>query len=283
MSLKGLVNVVKSFVSNHKLGLLTIGSGVGLLATVGTTALVTKNSIYEIADAQYQHELENGEGAILPVKEKAKIIAKNSVPAVTSVVCTAVCIGAEFKEASKLSKQLKASAITISTLSNALEVDRVYKQKVKERLGEKEEREIRDEMALEEAKDRGKEYILSGCIYDTGHGNTIFMDKAGGFLYKSSFDAVYKAYDRWFGYVNNGSCEFSSFNELYYLLDLHVQTQLGESEGIISSYDKGFSTHQLSINEDLNVKCDDTILGPEHVVNLVYIDDEYVRHMKEVF
>lgn len=280
MKFKGLITTTKNYILSHKLGSMTTVSLIGLGVTVLTTVLATKNTIYDLADAQYNYEEENGEGAILPKKEKAKIIVKNSIGPAFSTGVTATSIVCSYKEASK---EIQSGIMAINALSEAREFERLYRRKVAERLGDKEDRKIRDEVALEQAKDAGKEYIINGCIYDTGHGNTIFMDKAGGFLYKSSFDAVYKAYDRWFGYVNNGSCEFSSFNELYYLLDLHIQTQLGETEGIISSYDKGFSTHQLSINEDLNVKCDDTILGPEHVVNLVYIDEEYVRHIKEVF
>lgn len=272
MKFKGLITMGKNYILEHKLGCITVTSLVGLATTVVTTVLATRNTLYDIADAQYAYEQENGEGTVLPPKEKAKIIAKNSVGAAVSTGLTATTIVCGYREASK---EIQNGIMAINALSEMREVERLYRRKVAERLGDKEERKLRDEVAVEQANVKGRKYALEGYIYETGNGNTVFKDAFGGFLYRSSWDAVNRAYDRWFGTVRSGQEEFVNFNELYYHLGLPIRTQGGECMGI-SSF------HQLSIDSDLHHTYENDT-DPDHPVATIYIDDEYICTEKEVF
>lgn len=273
MKIKGLITMGKNYILEHKLGCITVTSLVGLATTVVTTVLATRNTLYDIADAQYAYEEENGEGSVLPPKEKAKIIAKNGAGAAVSTGLTATSIIFGYKEASK---EIQNGIMAINALSEMREVERLYRRKVAERLGEKEERKLRDEVALNRAEESAKKYAMEDYIYNTGNGNTVFRDAFGGFMYRSSWDAVNKAYDRWFGTVRSGQEEFVNFNELYYHLGLPVRTQAGESMGITSF-------HQLSIESDLHYTYDDKQVDPDHPVATIYIDDEYITVEKEMY
>lgn len=273
MKFKGLITTTKNYILNHKLGSMTTVSLIGLGVTVLTTVLATKNTIYDLANAQYDYEQENGEGEILPKKEKAKIIVKNSIGPAFSTGVTATSIVCSYKEASK---EIQSGIMAINALSEAREFERLYRRKVAERLGDKEERKLRDEVALNRAEESAKKYAIEDYIYNTGNGNTVFRDAFGGFMYRSSWDAVNKAYDRWFGTVRSGQEEFVNFNELYYHLGLPVRTQAGESMGITSF-------HQLSIESDLHYTYDDKQVDPDHPVATIYIDDEYITVEKEMY
>lgn len=261
MSFKGIINMGWNYICTHKFGVLTGASLIGLAASVTTSALAARNVVLDIADAQFDYEENGGQGE-LPKKEKAKIIVKDSVGAVTTTVTTGALIILQYKEGSK---QIQNGLLAINALSEVREVEKLYRRKVAERLGEKEERNIRNSVNEEIVK---KLPYDDGTVEITGNGNTLMCDAFGERYFRSSVEAVLKGFDKWKRIVESGQEDFVNFNELYYYWDLKYN-QAGNCMGCFAD----------NFPDELKKT---TCIGPNNEPCLVwYIDDEYLACEKE--
>ena len=257
MQFKGLINLAKDYIFSHKREFWLGGSIVGLGLTVVTTVHATKKTMIELADAEYDFCEENGTECTLPKQEKAKIVLKNSVgPAVTTLT-TGYCMVKGYKESSK---QIQTGLVAINALSEMREVEKIYHDKVKERLGEKEERKIRDDVNKSIAE---KEYD-DGLVYCTGTGNTLMCCSFGGGYFRADIDSIYRGFERWSNIVVSGQEDFASFNELYYYWGLE-NTQAGDILGCFAD----------NFPDELKKT---TCVGPNGEPCLVwYIEEEYIK------
>ena len=258
MNFKGIFNITKDYILSHKREAWLTGSLVGLGLTVVTTVRATKKTMVEYADAEYDFCEENGIECKLPKQKAAKIVIKNAVAPAVTTLTTGYCMVMGYKEGSK---QIQSGIMAVNALAEMREVERIYHDKVREKLGDKEERKLREEVNKKIVED--KKYD-DGLVYNTGTGNTLMCCAFGGGYFRADIDSIYKGFERWSNIVVSGQEDFASFNELYYYWGLE-NTQAGDILGCFAD----------NFPDELKKS---TCVGPNGEPCLVwYIEEEYIK------
>lgn len=170
-----LLKDVKKGMAKYSPEILT---GVGVAGMITTTFLAVKATpkairLIENAEMDKQDKL--------TVPEKIKYSWKPYLPAAITGVASITClIGASSVNAKRNAALATAYELTKTTLTE-------YREKVKEEIGEKKEKTIREKVA----KDRvTKNPIDNNTVIITNDGEQLFLDGASGRLFKSDIEKI---------------------------------------------------------------------------------------------
>lgn len=216
-----MINVVEAakhvpyFLKEHSPIILT---AVGVSGAISTAYLTGKAS-YDAANML--HDAPD----YLTTKEKVAIVWGNYIPAGISGVITIGCIIA----AAKVSSKRTAAAYSVLSISERAFSE--YKEKVTEKLGEKKEKALRDEIAQERVTSNQPGHVLV-----TGSGNILCCEMFTGRYFNSDMETLRKAQND----INAKlvSDLYVPLSELYYLIGLpytSYSSQIGwESSRLLS-------------------------------------------------
>jgi Family of unknown function (DUF6353) len=214
MMLSGLVphaNKLKYVLNEHS-GIILTAAGVG--GTVAT-AILTGRATFKAAEVIAKEEEAAGTelrvadspltplpAAQLSKTEKTKLVWRLYLPPVASGVLTIACI----ITANKLSSK-KIAALTIAG-GISERAFQEYKEKVVEKLGDRQDQKIRDEVA----QDRVKATPLDSRVVIAGDGEVLCFDMLTGRYFKSTMEDIKRAENRVnYELLNHMSCSLSHF------------------------------------------------------------------------
>jgi hypothetical protein len=161
----------------------TILTALGVTGLV-TTAVLTGKASFKASQILYKHDYEAGlSGDPLPsFQERFPLVWKLYIPAVGTGAVTIACIVC----ANHIST--RRTAALASAYSIAQEGFREYREKVLEKVGEKKEQVIRDEVAQD-----GVTTNPPATTYIVGENEVLFKDEHSGRYFKSTLEDVKKA------------------------------------------------------------------------------------------
>lgn len=207
-------------------------TGLGIAGMIITTVLAVKatpkalNLIYAKKDEIEEETLSPAE----VVKTTWKCYIPAAVTCITSAACLVGASSVHIKRNAALATAYKLSESAISE----------YKDAVIEKIGEKKEQAVRDQIAENKMK---KNPASTSEVYITEKGNTLCFDTISGRYFKSDIDRIKRAENT----LNKRLLDemYISLNDLYDELDLDhtkVGDELGWSldDGLIELY---FSSH----------------------------------------
>lgn len=216
--IKGMVKNLVGFMSENSPTILTILSVGGLVTTVVLAVEATPKALEILTEVSYEKELEHGTDE-LELTEIVKATYKCYIPAAMMGVVTASCIIG----ANSINLRRNAALATVYSITEASLKE--YQSKVVSKIGEINEKAIRDEIKddkLKEAKQTKSNVVV------TGGGDTLCYDVISGRYFKSDIDKIKSA-------VNELNREllyemFISLNDVYYALglsDIKLGNQMG--------------------------------------------------------
>lgn len=226
----GIVNIArraKFLVNDNTPAILT---GMAVTGTV-TTAYFTGRATFKAADVLLQERIRREEeyadsenGSVLGAPDiststKVKLVWRLYLPPASLLTTTLVCIVVANKIASK---KLAALAVASGISERALQE---YKSKVVERLGNKQDTAIRDEIAqdrLDNQPVNSREIILAGT------GEVLCYDMLTGRYFQSTVEEIKRAENK----INHDLIHFmdASLSEFYDLIGL-PPTQYSDTVG----------------------------------------------------
>ena len=201
-------------ISNHSPEILT---GIGIAGMITSTVLAVKatpKAVQIIEEEKKEKETEK-----LPAKDIVKITWKCYIPsAVTCAASVACLIGARSVQSKRTAALATAYKLSETALND-------YREKVIETIGEKKEKNIRDEVAKEQVK---RDQVSTKEIILTEKGNTLCYDVISGRYFKSDIEKIKRAENE----LNKKllSEMYLSLNEFYDALGLKP-TSLGNELG----------------------------------------------------
>ena len=200
------VNKVKFLLNDHSTTILT---GVGVGGTVAT-AILTGRASFKAADIIAREKAivnmaveENRDPVTLSKTEKAKLVWMLYLPPTAAGVLTITSI----IYANKISsKKIAALAVAGGISERALQE---YKEKVVEKLGERQGQKIRDEIAQDRVT---KNPPNSREIMIVGNGEVLFFDQLTGRYFQSTVEDVKRAENKVnYELIHFMSCSLSHF------------------------------------------------------------------------
>lgn len=209
---------VQAAASKHSPEILT---GIGIAGMIMATVLAVKatpKALRLIEDKR--DELELGEDEKLTAVETVKATWKCYIPAAISGFGGAVClIGANSVNARRNAALATAYNLSATALSE-------YKDKVVETIGEKKERDIREQVAGERLK---KEPMKQSSIVVTGNGNTRCFDLITRQRFMSDIEKIKRIENELNARMLEGD-DYVSLNDFYAELGLS-STSIGDELG----------------------------------------------------
>lgn len=215
----------------------TLLTAIGVTGTI-STAVLTARATFLAADLilneqawQDMQEL----GHPLDRKEKFELVWKVYIPPVSTGLVTIVCI----IMANRIGHRRAAAVAAAYTVSQ--EAFAEYREKIVEKIGEKQERAARDEVAQERVTRNppgDREVII------TGNGDVLCMDAFSGRYFKNNVEAIRKAQND----VNQQilGMGYASLSDFYSLIGLE-RTDLSEEVGWQDMFTVDFSA---TVTED---------------------------------
>ncbi len=191
------------FISKNSSTILTVLSVIGVAGTAFTAAKCTPEAVSKVNIAALDKE---GDEPLTPV-EIVKAGWKSYIPAGLVCAGTMACvIGAHVSDRKRVAAISSAYALTEAAFSK-------YRDKTKEIIGEKKEKRIRDEVAVETAVQNEKPDTIIVC-----GGDTLCYDTVSGRYFKSNIDKLKKIENK----VNKDlfSSMWISLNDVYYEMGL---------------------------------------------------------------
>lgn len=197
-------------ISKNSPMLCAIGAAVG----VGVTAYAAWNASKKVHEELEQREYDEvTEGGELTTKDKAKIVVKHTWPV---AVCGGLTVAMIFTGNSISDKRLRITAAAAEMYRTTFTT---YQDKVKEKIGAKKEREIRDDILVDEAKKKGVG-ADPALVRDTGEGNVLFVDSITGQAFRSSVDYLRKREAQFNEDLGPGGEDWLSINTWLYSIGL---------------------------------------------------------------
>lgn len=204
---------IRKLVSDNMPLLLTSAAVAGLVSTTVLAVKATPNSLRDIWDAQSEHDRE------ITKLEMVKLTWKNYIPAaVVGGTTVAAIIGAH-----SVHTKRQAAVVGLYTLTDRAYSE--YKEKVAQKIGEKKEKEIHDEVVQDRVAASGDE-STQVVIFDES--KVLCYDNYTGVFFESSREALAKAQNE-----VNAECinnNYASQNEFYKRVGLPI-TPFGEEVG----------------------------------------------------
>lgn len=210
------VKNAKTSMSKHSPEILT---GIGIAGMIGTTIVAVRATPKALKLLEAEKELKNENGEELSKADIVRTTWKCYIPAAVTGTVSIIClIGA-----SSVNHKRNAALVTAYTISETAFSE--YRDKVIESIGEKKEREIRDEVA----KDKIAKNPVKNCeVFVTEKGNTLCYDAISGRYFRSDIDKIKKAENE----LNHRliSEMYIALNEFYYEVGL-PGTKMGDELG----------------------------------------------------
>lgn len=217
MTLTKFFSQAGKFVSNNSPAILTAIGVTGAL----TTAYLTGTASFKAAEIIRAREEKDGYAVDpkLRVKHRTQLVWRLYVPAVgTGAVTVAAIIFANH-----IGTRRAAAVATAYSLSEKAFAE--YKEKVLERIGASQEKEIRDEVAQDQV-DRNP--VSTREVIVTGSGNVLCFDAYTGRYFNSDMESLRKAQnDINFNIVSGYCATLSDFYELIGLPRTHFSDSVG--------------------------------------------------------
>lgn len=190
-------------------------------------------------------------------KEMAKVVAKNSWPA---LVAEAVNVAVNVVNAKNGIKTQKSLASVANAYAMQAEAFDIYRRHTVERLGEKKEGEMRGEIAEELVK---RDPPSETVIFNTGQGTYLFKDRISGRYFRSDIDYIRKQQVKINGWLAAGE-DWVSVNDWYSMIGLETLEDLDEmgwnvEEGVHFDFDSCLSPDNepcIVINYDISPRID---------------------------
>lgn len=207
MGLKDYLNSAELFLSNNSSTILTILGVVGVGITV-------HNAVIDSRKAEEIIYLEEPQS----FKEEAALTWKCYIPTAISAAATIGCI-----VGSHVVSEHKREAIGSAYLLSQATLNE-YQRRVSEKIGEKKEREIYEEVVKNIAENKSPTLYsdggIAGEVIDTGHGNTLFFDTTvpGGLYFKSDINYLRSQINKMNHEVRTEM--YFDWNDIYYEWDL---------------------------------------------------------------
>lgn len=248
------------FIDKHSPEILM---GCGIVGFVTTTVLVAKEAPIAKEKLDELHEdLAKSDEDLSKAQiifEEFKAVAPVYAPAVISGGMSIGCIFASYRITTNRTAAIAAAyEFTQSSLME-------YQEKVREKLGEKKEKQIRDEIAQErvEKNPPPKNYISAPI----GDGQQWFYDPTTNQFFRSSVDDIRKA-EKYIQHLLDTGCEdFASVNEFLY--------EIGSSE-IDNSRERGDDFGFWADRDGISIRFSSVVApGPLSALSLEY--DSYSR------
>ena len=195
----------KSFMVSHSPEILT---GIGIAGMITTTVLAVKATPKALEEIEGYKESNEIDEKVKPI-DAVKVTWKHYVPAaVTCTISIACLIGA-----SSVNARRNAALATAYKLSEAALSE--YREAVLETVGEKKEREVRDNVAKKQV---AQNPINKSTVICTGKGDSLFYDNTCGRYFKSNVDKI----DRAVRDLNKRMLSemYVTLNEFYYEIGL---------------------------------------------------------------
>lgn len=209
------LNKIVKGTSKHSPAIL-VGFGiVGAAAAIVSGIRVTPKAVKLLEEKKEVLETEK-----LPGKEIVKTVWKLYVPCAVSFAGSVACI----LTAQSVNMKRQTAFATAYALSEAAFSD--YKEEVKNVIGEKKEREIKDKVAAKKIKEKP---VTQGDIVITGKGNTICFDTLSGRYFRSDINQIKSAVNELNMGLSTGM-DYCSLNDFYEELGI-PPTALGDDLG----------------------------------------------------
>lgn len=215
-------------------------SGLGVAGVV-TTAYLSATGSFKAAQmisrAEAVREMEQDEDP-LTFRDKVKLVWPAYIPAAAVGAVTIAAI----VTSQSISARRQAAVVSLYTITDKAYSE--YREKVVEKIGEKQELAVRDEIA----KDRLlKDDVANREVIITGNGDQLCYDALSGRVFMSSADKILKAQNE----LNNKIIrnEYASQNDWFLMLGLDPLTygdELGWNHG--NMIEVRFSSHLLPDN-----------------------------------
>ena len=181
--IKAVAKSVEKFLQDNSPLILT---GVGVTGVV-TVAYLTGKATFKAADliSAEQYELDLHEKSHpLDTKEKIKLVWKLYIPPAAVGVTTIACV----VTANRIgTRRAAAMAAAYSLTEKAFEE---YRQKIVEKLGEKKEQEVRDEIAQDQVK---RNPAANSNVLVVGKGDVLCYESFSGRYFMSTVENIKKA------------------------------------------------------------------------------------------
>lgn len=221
MNFNSLADSIKSYFKDHSSEVLV---GLGITTGVTATVLAVAATPKAMADIDL-HKKATGKKT-LTKGETVKLVWKFYIPtAVSTVVSISSILGASY-----LSNRNSAALATMVSVSEA--GAKLYREKVVETIGEKKEKQVRDEVA----KENLRQTVNSGNkVVVIGTGDVLCFDQLSRQVFKSDMQTIRAAQNDF----NRDMLDemYLSLNRWYDMLDLkHIE--YGDNVGW--SKDRGF-------------------------------------------
>jgi hypothetical protein len=227
---------VEKLVADNSPALLT---AVGVTGTISTALLAAKAS-FKAADLilkeqEWQDLQELGHK--LDRKEKFELVWKIYIPPVSTGLVTIVCI----VMANRVGHRRAAAVAAAYSISQ--EAFTEYREKVIEKLGEKAERAVRDEVAQDQVT---RHPVNSKEVIITGNGDVLMRDAYSGRYFKGNVEGIRKA-------VNDTNQQilgfgYASLTEFYHVIDLDrtaVSDEVGWKEMFTAEFSAAMTEDNL--------------------------------------
>lgn len=204
MKLPKFVTTALTTVNKSTPTILAVLAGGGVVATVIFAVQATRKAEVVIDNLEKEH---NGEE--IPKKELVKAVAPIYIPTIAMGTVTIGCIIGSVS-VSEHRRKVYAKLCSLSEVALA-----EYQDKVTKMIGEKKEREIRDEITLDKMKENPP---TSSEIIITGAGKYLFYDSLSGRYFESTIESVKMAENQ----LNKDIIGdlWVTVNDWYYLLGL---------------------------------------------------------------
>lgn len=191
---------VKQTFKRHSPAIMT-GIGIaGMGTSVVLAAKATPKVLTMLKDAEYEKQEE------LTNTEKFKVAWKPYLPATLTFVGSAACLVG----ANSVHIRRNAALATACKLSESALVE--YRDKVVETIGEKKEKEVRNEIAKDKVT---KQPVANSTIFDTGKGATLCFDPLSARYFKCDPDTIKRAENTINKQILHDISGYSSVNEFY--------------------------------------------------------------------
>ncbi len=217
MTFADLTTKLGKFTADNSPSILTALAVTGSLATAYLTGRASFKAAQMIDDVENDY-IHNGEKTPIHTREKVDLVWKLFIPAAGSAVMTVVCvIGANQIN----SRRAAAVAAAYSVLDRGFTE---YREKVIDKIGEKKEQVVRDEIAQDRINQNppvSREIILTG-------GETLCKDEWSGRYFKSTMEEIKKAQNDTVYQILSDN--YASLNDFYRRIGLST-TGLGDEMG----------------------------------------------------
>ena len=213
MDIKNMANTLLKGVSKHSPTILTVCSIVGVITTVGMAINATPKALQLIEDEELRREAdyEDEEDAINPKPmTKFEIVKVAWTPYIPTIIMAGGTIACIISANTINTKRNAALASAYFLSENAL---KEYQAKVIEKIGEKKEKLLKQEIAQDHVKKTKNE---NNTIVVSGGNDTLCLDLISGRYIRTSVDKLRRAENEINKQLLNDM--WMSLNEMYYKL-----------------------------------------------------------------